>query len=79
MKARAELVVPRSMPMFIAPHALAHVELQLPAPAVFRNAPELQHAGFGDYRFESDADNLAAASARRKVDLDRSELFQFVP
>ena len=43
-------------------HTLAHVELQLPAAAVARDAPELQHAGFGDHGFESDA-----APSRRRL------------
>ena len=47
----AELVVPRSMPISCR-DTFPHVELQLPAPAVARHAPELEHAGFGDDGFE---------------------------
>ena len=38
---------------FHALHSLADVEFQLPAAAVAGDAPELQHAGFGDHGFEA--------------------------
>ena len=59
-------------------HALAHVELQLPAAAVARDAPELQDAGFGDHGFERDRHELADCRRRLEVHFHGREFFQIV-
>src|SRR5579875_3914639 len=85
IKASAEFVVPRSMPMFMrialgCRGAFAHVEFELPAPSVRRYAPELQHSGFGHFTFDRHRNHFFARSigVRRQEDLDRRELFDFV-
>ena len=45
-------------------HALAHVELQLPAAPVARHAPQLQHAGFGHHGLERDRHHFSPRCRR---------------
>ena len=59
-------------------YALAHVELELPAAAVARHAPELQHAGFGDHGFERDRHHLRRAFARGEAHFHRRQFFEVV-
>ena len=69
--------MPRSMPIsFIAAATrllAADVELQLPAAAVARHAPELQHAGFGDYGFERDRHDFGDDSSGAEAALPSGE------
>src|SRR4051812_39515754 len=88
----AELVVPRSMPIFIGVgsggraagwrrsrlYFLPDVELQFPAAAVAGDAPELQHAGLGDYRFEGDRDDLGGVFAGTETHFHRGEFLEVV-
>jgi hypothetical protein len=59
-------------------HALAHVELQLPPPAVARHAPQLQHAGFGDDGLERDRHDVGGVLLGGQIDFHGRQFFQIV-